>query len=118
MTPERAATFDARTEQAIGELQRTIARRYPSTSFEVTRSSDDSASIHLIAVVDVDDPDEVGDLVVDRVVDLQVEDRIPIHVIPVRTPERVAAELAERRQVGPRARRSVPLFGRPPLSTR
>jgi hypothetical protein len=54
---------------------------------------DDPASIHLITTVDVDDPDEVGDLVIDRVVELQVEERIPLHVIPVRPVERVLAEL-------------------------
>jgi hypothetical protein len=42
----------------------------------------------LLAVADVDDPDEVGDLVVERVVALQVDEGIPLHVIPLRTPER------------------------------
>ena len=118
MTPERSTTLDPRTRQVIAERQGTIAQRYPSASFEVARASDDPASIHLITVVDVDDPDEVGDLVVDRVVELQVDEQIPIHVIPLRTPERVAAYLAERRQSGRRARRGMPLFGRVPLTGR
>jgi hypothetical protein len=118
MTPEHVLPLDPRTRQAIGELQGLIARRYPTASFEVARAADDPAGIHLVAVVDVEDPNEVADLVVDRVVELQVEERIPIHVIPLRTPERVAASLRERQQVGRRARRSRPLLGRLPSSGR
>ena len=111
---EQTSELDLRTRQAIGELQLAITQRYPAASFEVSRAADDPASIHLVAVVDVDDPDEVADLVIDRVVELQVDERIPIHVIPLRTPERVAVSLQERRLAGPRARR-LPQFGQLPL---
>ena len=116
MTSEQPPGLDQRTRQAIGELQLTISRRYPAASFEVSRAADDPASIHLITVVDVDDPDEVADLVIDRVVELQVEERIPIHVIPLRTPECVAQALQERRLAGPHARRRPSLLGHLPLS--
>ncbi len=118
MTPEQSPSLDRRTRQAISELQGAIARRYPTASFEVSRATDDPASIHLVAVVDVDDPDEVADLVVDRVVELQVDERIPIHVIPLRTPERVTAAREERRLTGRRARHSLPLLGRLSVSDR
>ena len=49
----------------------------------------------LVTTVDLDDPDEVGDLVVDRVAELVAEEHIPVHVIPVRTPERIKAALAQ-----------------------
>lgn len=91
-------TLDERTRQAIQELQSTIIERYPSTTFEIVPASDDPESIHVIATADVDDPDEVGDLVLDRVVSLIADEGIYVHVIPVRTPERIqAAREAERR---------------------
>lgn len=79
--------LSAATRAAIEELVDTIISRYPTATFRVTSVADQPGTIHLIAAVDVDDPDEVGDLVVDRVVALQAEDGIPLHVIPVRAPE-------------------------------
>ena len=66
-----------------------IAARYPTVAFEVSRGHDEPRNVHLTAVVDVDDTDEVLDLVIERVVDLQTEEGIPVHVIPIRTPERL-----------------------------
>lgn len=114
MTHERPfgiAHLDERTRQAIQELSETIAARYPTTTFELARAADDPRSIHLLAVADVDDPDEVGDLVVDRIVALQVNEGIPLHVIPLRTPERVQAALEVDRGGQWRAARSVRLLG-------
>jgi hypothetical protein len=68
----------------------------------------------LLAVADVNDPDEVGDLVVERVVALHVEEGIPLHVIPLRTPERErVAHAAARRGAVPRPTRAVRLLGEP-----
>jgi hypothetical protein len=105
MTAERSSSFDERTRRALSELQDAIVLRYPTTTFEVSRGADDPRSVHLIAIVDVDDPDEVGDLVLDRVIDLVADEGIPIHVIPVHTPERIAADREERRRLGSGSRR-------------
>jgi hypothetical protein len=105
--------LDERTQGAITELEQTITQQYPSATFDVVRAPDDPNSIHLRAIVDVDDPDEVGDLVIDRVVELIAEEGIPIHVIPLPTPERVKAAM----QARPRrrmARRTIPILGRLP----
>ena len=91
--PFSIADLDERTRQVIQELEGVIAARYPTTTFELAHAADDPLSIHLLAVVDVDDPDEVGDLVVDRVVALQVDQGIRLHVIPLRSPERIQAAL-------------------------
>ena len=91
MIKEQPIQLDARTRQAVDELQATIRRHYPTANFEVVRGVDDPRSIHLLTIVDVADPDEVGDLVIDRVVALQADEQLPIHVIPLRTPGRVAA---------------------------
>lgn len=101
-----------RARGAIAELQYTIASQYPDATFELARAPDDPQSIHLIATVDVDDPDEVGDLVIDRVVEMQAEEGIPIHVIPMRPLERVRASLqAQQASRTARPPRTIPLLG-------
>ena len=110
--------LEGRMQQAVAELQAAIGQRYPNTHFTLSHPEDEPASVELTAVVDVDDPDEVLDMVIDRVVELQIDEQLPIHVVPIRTPERVAAYLADRRRSGRPARRNLPLLGRLPLSGR
>src|SRR5438093_469542 len=86
-------SLDPRARRAVDELQATISRKYPGTSFELARGHDEPENIHLKAVVDLDDADEVLDLVGERLDQLQVDEGIPIYVIPLRTPERVLAAL-------------------------
>ncbi len=100
MTAQQSAANDRRVEHALDELQTAIVARYPTATFEVSSGSDDPGSIHLVTTVDIDDPDEVGDLVIDRLIELQVDEGLPIHVVPVRTPERIAADLEAFRRSG------------------
>lgn len=89
-----------RVQGALDELRSTITERYPTASFAISRDVEEPENVHLMTTVDLDDPEEVLDLVIDRLIELQVEERIPVHVIPIRTPERILAELrAERRPV-------------------
>jgi hypothetical protein len=113
MNTERDQQFilDEPTQQAVAELQATISQSYPSASFEIARSAEDPNSIHLITTVDIDDPDEVGDLVLDRILDLNVTHGIPLHVIPVRTPERIAADKHQRQTAKRRPLPSLSKFG-------
>lgn len=87
--------LDLGIRQAIEEIRGIIEQRYPGAEFEITRGHDEPENIHLMTTVDLDDPDEVSDLVDDRLVELQVDERIPLYVIPVRTPERIRASLRE-----------------------
>ena len=96
MTPEQRIPITPRIEEALAELKGLISSRYPGTTFAVGEG-DDPDGIYLTATVDVDDRGEVIDLFVDRLVDLQVDEGLPIFVVPVRTPQRNAALLAERR---------------------
>ncbi len=96
MNLHRNEKFPARIQDAIDELQGLVLQRYPTARFGVTRAEDEPENVHLTAVIDVEDTDEVLDLVIDRVVELQVDEQIPVHVIPIRTPERVLAELRAR----------------------
>jgi hypothetical protein len=89
MTNEDQRVFDRRVQDAVRELQQMLLQRYPDATFEITPGPDDPESIHLIATVDVEDSDTVLDVVIDRLLALQVEERLPVHVIPVRPSERV-----------------------------
>lgn len=51
---------------------------------------DDPEAIYITTIVDVEDPDEVLELVVDRLLALQLEEQIPIYLLPVHPPQRVA----------------------------
>jgi hypothetical protein len=92
-----------RMEEAIAEMKERVLHRFPTTTFEMYQG-EDPVGIYLIAIVDTDDLEEVKDLFLDRIVDLQVEEGLPLFVIPERTPERIAALKARE------ARERAPLF--------
>ena len=83
-------------QQAVADLQHLITTHHPGATFAVGPGGDDPEGTYLIATVDLDDPDVVMDLVIERLLAYQLEDRLPIHVIPVRTPERAADLQRER----------------------
>jgi hypothetical protein len=89
---------DERRQRAVAELAALITQRYPTTSFAVGPAEDDPDVNHIAAVVDVDDPDEVLDLVMDRELALQIDEGIPVYVIPIQPPDRSLA--AMRRAIG------------------
>jgi hypothetical protein len=104
MTREYISKLDASSRQAIGELTALVLQRYPSASFTVAPAEDDATLTHLLATVDVEDPDEVTELTIERELAL-LEQGVAIAVIPLRTPERTAAV----RHDGERQRFSRPL---------
>jgi hypothetical protein len=83
-----------RMEEAIAEMKERITRRYPTTTFEMYQG-EDPVGIYLIAIIDDDDVEVAKDLYLSRMVDLQVEEGLPLFVIPEPTPERNAAIVAE-----------------------
>src|SRR5262245_54488359 len=91
MTAQRAEDLSPRIRAAITELQGLILDQHPDATFRVTRSADDPVVIHLLATVDVEDTDAVLDAVVDRMMELQIAEELPIYVIPVRPARRVEA---------------------------
>lgn len=93
MRREQEEDIDPRVRSALAELRGAIFERYPGATFEVVRDREEPENFDLVTTVDLDDPDEVLDLVIDRLLNLQVEERIPVHVVPIRTPERILAEL-------------------------
>lgn len=87
-------------QHALDSLKALVRERYPEATFEVVASPDDPESVDLITTVDLEDPDEVVDLVIDQVLHFQLEECLPVHVIPVRPLARVLEEMrpAERRK--------------------
>jgi hypothetical protein len=83
-----------RMEAAIAEIKDLIRRRYPEVTFDLY-VGEDPVGLYLIPIVDRDDLDEVADVFSDRLVDLQVDERLDLYVIPDRTPERNARIAAE-----------------------
>lgn len=97
MNQGRRIGGDPRIQQAVAELQALIATHYPTATFTVGPGGENPDGTYLTARVDLDNPDAVLDLVIDRVLALQLEEHLPVHVVPVRTPERVE-RLAQERQ--------------------
>ena len=82
-----------RIREAIEGFQDLIIAHFPGTTFLVS-TGNDPVGVYQDAVVDLDDPDEVMDLIIDRLLTVQIEERLPLYVIPMRTPERAAAVYA------------------------
>jgi hypothetical protein len=100
MTPEYLATLDVPRQQAVADLSLLIRARYPTVALSVGPAPDEPGTTHITAVVDLDDPDELTDLTIERELAYQLEEGIPVYVIPRRTPERTDAlrtRLATRR---------------------
>jgi hypothetical protein len=88
MRTEPSGLADER--MAVDEMRLLVSAQFPGTTYELA-AGDDPDGLYLTAAVDVDDPDAVVDVFVDRLFSLQVDEGLPVYVIPIRTPERQAA---------------------------
>jgi hypothetical protein len=89
-------------EDAVRELQELITRCFPEATF-VVEEGVDPEGVYLVATVDIPDTDEVVAAVGDRLVELQVDEGLPIYVTPLRPIERVVTQLRERETATPLA---------------
>jgi hypothetical protein len=105
MTLSQTLALDPKMQAAVDELQDLIRQRHPEAQFRVSRDPEGSEAIHLIAVLNVDDTDLVVDEFIDRMMQLQIDEQLPLFVIPVRTPER---EIALREAAQAQKRAAVP----------
>jgi hypothetical protein len=103
MTHEHRFPLSPRMEAAIAEMKQMIFGRFPGATFLVYEW-DDPEGIFLSAVVDTEDMEAATDLFISRMVDLQVEEGLPLFVIPERTPGRTTVILERE------AQESVPLL--------
>ena len=95
MRAERPVPLTPRMEEAVQELKGLITARFPHAAF-VVEEGYDPEGIYLVTTVDIDDTDEVIAVVGDRLVELQVDEGLPVYVTPLRPIERVVAQLRER----------------------
>ena len=89
-----------RIKEVIHELEGLITAHFPQAAF-VVEEGFDPEGVYLITTVDIDDTDEVIAVVGDRLVELQVDEGLPIYVTPLRPIERVVAELRKREAATP-----------------
>ena len=98
MTHERmthTADPDPQLVAALAELEQRIQARYPDAAFTTFRG-EDPEGLYLRVTVDLDDPDEVVDHVLDTLYEVQVERELPVYVVAVPPLERVADQLRTR----------------------
>jgi len=95
-----------RLQEAVEELKQLITARFPQAAFAVEEGFDPEG-IYLVTTVDIADTDDVIAVVGDGLVELQVDEGLPLYVTPLRPIERVMAELRNRETATPPA--SLPL---------
>ena len=102
MRPEAHVPLTPRMQDAVRELQDLITKRFPEATF-VVEEGVDPEGIYLLTTVDIPDTDEVVATVGDRLVDLQVDEGLPVYVTPLRPIERVVTQLHEQATATPLA---------------
>jgi hypothetical protein len=74
-------------ETAVDMIERLVTGRFPDATFE-PGYGEDPEGIHLTVTVDREDMGDVVDLSIDRLVNMQVEEHLPLYVVPVPTIKR------------------------------
>ena len=82
-------------EAALSDLKQLISERYPTATLTDGIELEPVVGFYLYVTVDVNDTDEVREVYIDRLIDIQVEDDLPVYVATRRTPERRAANQRE-----------------------
>jgi len=82
MTTVQTHDDEARIQHGIAELQGMIQKRFSEAAFAVFRGTDPDG-VYLRVTVDVADTDEVVDAIIDRLIELQVAEGLPLFVVPV-----------------------------------
>ncbi len=97
MSPEQGrGTDDPAIRHAVEELQGTIRERYPSAAFDVSEG-DDPEGVYLTATIDTDDLTTILETVSEPLFAIQVEQGLPLYLVPTRPADRVLKDLASRR---------------------
>ena len=100
MKSENHIRLTPRMKKALHELKGLITARFPQAAF-VVEEGFDPEGVYLITTVDIADTDDVIAVIGDRLVELQVNEGLPVYVTPLRPIERVVAELRNRQTAIP-----------------
>ncbi|MSP12539.1 MAG: hypothetical protein EXR62_06235 [Chloroflexi bacterium] len=95
MRKKRTNDMDIRIQAALAELQEIIKGKYPEAEFEIG-AGEDPPGIYLRATIDAEDMNDVIDVFIDRLLDIQIEEELPVYVIPIRPLWRVAEMMARK----------------------
>src|SRR5688572_32874745 len=106
MNSENHIRLTPRMHKALDELKGLITAHFPQAAF-VVEEGFDPEGIYLVTTVDIADTDDVLNVVGNRLVELQVDEELPVYVTPLRPIDRVIAELRNRKTATPPA--SLPL---------
>ena len=93
MSSTRLSLKNPRVQAALEELKGRILDRHPDASFRVSRGLEDQRDIDLTVTVENETLDEILDLVMDRVVELLLDEHLPINVIVTEPLERTIEKL-------------------------
>lgn len=74
---------DPRVQAALADFEQQIRNRYPDATFDVTYGGEPDG-VYLTATVDREDTLEVLEVIMDRLLEVQVDEYLPVYVIPVR----------------------------------
>jgi hypothetical protein len=74
-------------EAAVAEIKQLILQRFPEATFD-QGPGEDPVGMYVITTVDLEDLGEVMDVYRDRIVDMQVDEGLPLYFIPTRPIER------------------------------
>jgi hypothetical protein len=105
MTIGSPLTLSPRMKEAIEEIKQLILHRFPEAKFDIGEG-EDPCGIHVITTVDLEDLGEVMDVYRDRIVDMQVDEGLPLYFIPTRPIERSLEMMRRRDTVTPWIRRA------------
>jgi hypothetical protein len=106
VTQKNQINLTPRMQEAVEELKGLITERFPDASFVIEEGFDPEGT-YLIPTVDIADTDDVIAVVGDRLVELQVDEGLPLYVTPLRPLDRVIADLRNQEKATPPA--SLPL---------
>lgn len=83
-----AEDYDAltpRLQEAVDHVQHLIRHVDPQATFQVV-AGEDPAGTYLLATVDVDDLDGVMDVYMDYLLTVQIDEGLPLYVLPLHPP--------------------------------
>ena len=83
MSIARAWFTITRIQEILEEFRALIGKAYPEASFDVEVGGEPDG-VYLIVTVDLEDTEEVLEVVMDRMLEVQIEERLPVYVLPLR----------------------------------
>ena len=91
MPAEQLDPLSPRLQSVVEELQGLIRRVDPTATFQVV-PGDDPTGTYVIATVDVEDTETVIDAYIDRLLALQIDEGLPVYVVPLRPLTRIPVQ--------------------------